>query len=229
MKLKSYITTYIIFVFSFNAFTQNEIPIIDKIVFNDGTIIEGKLKLNNFQGIEFNGQVKICNANKNNVCTSYQIANIDHITQAPPELIVNQLKELNGKNNSKKHQKIIENSDDPDEFKIETYINRYKVIYNDNEINGGLAKLMYSGKNVDFYYYSKPGKNGGKTCLTKPNSNSIIFSYNSTTTSDKFSLNQLSAYFKDCEIFIKNSNEKNAHKKYKIKYFYKLTDACESN
>lgn len=226
MKLKNYIFTLILFIYCFNTFSQNEIPTIDKIVFNDGTIKEGKLKLNTSQGIEFNGKVKLCNGKKNNDCVSYQISNIDHITQAPPEIIVKQLKEINGKNTSNKYKKIIENSDDPDEFKIETYINRYKVIYNDKEENGGLAKLKYSGKNVDFYYYSRPGKSGGKTCLTKPNSNSILFSYNSTATSDKFSLKQLSGYFKDCEVFTKKSNEKNAHKKYKIKYFYKLTDEC---
>lgn len=226
MKFKSYISTLILFIYCINTFSQNEIPTIDKIVFNDGTIKKGKLKLNNSQGIEFNGKVKLCNGKKNKDCVSYQISDIDNITQAPPELIVNQLKEINGKNTSKKYQKIIENSDDPDEFKIETYINRYKVIYNDKEKNGGLAKLMYSGKNADFYYYSKPGKNGGKTCLTKPNSNSIIFSFNSTATSDKFSLKQLSEYFKDCVIFTKKSTEKNAHKKYKIKYFYKLSDEC---
>ncbi len=226
MKLKSYITALMLLIYCINAFSQNEIPTIDKIVFNDGTIKEGKLKLNNAQGIEFNGFVKLCNGKKNKDCISYQISDIDKITQAPPELIVNQLKQINDKNASKKYQNIIEKSDNPDEFKIETYIVRYKVIYNDKEENGGLAKLMYSGKNADFYYYSKPGKNSGKTCLTKPNSNAIIFSYNSTATSDKFSLKQLSEYFKDCEIFTKKSTEKNAYKKYKIKYFYKLSDQC---
>jgi hypothetical protein len=223
MKLKSYIITVILFVYCFNTYSQNEIPTIDKIVFKDGTIKEGKLKVNNSQGIEFNGKVKLCNGKKNKDCISYQISDINDITQAPPKLIVNQLKELK---TSKEYQKILEKSDNPDEFKIETYINRYKVIYNENEGNGGLAKLKYLGENVDFYFYSKPGKNGGKTCLTKPNSNKIIFSFNSTATSDKFSLKQLSEYFKDCEIFTKKSTEKNAHKKYKIKYFYELSDKC---
>ncbi|WP_040278781.1 hypothetical protein [Psychroserpens damuponensis] len=223
MTLKNFITSLILCVYCINAFSQNEIPTIDKIVFNDGTIREGKLKLNKSQGIEFNGNVKLCNGKKNKDCISYQISDIANITQAPPELIVNQLKELK---TSKAYHNILEKSDNPDEFKIETYINHYKVIYNDNEENGGLAKLKYSGKNADFYYYSKPGKNGGKTCLTKPNSNSIIFSYNSTGTSDKFSLKQLSEYFKNCEIFTKKSTEKNAHKTYKIKYFYKLSDKC---
>lgn len=226
MTLKPYITTLILFIYCFNAFSQNEIPTIDKIVFNDGTIKEGKLKLNNSQGIEFNGKVKLCSGKKNKDCISFQISDIDNITQAPPELIVKQLQEINDKNFSKKYQNILEKSDNPDEFKIETYINRYKVIYNEKEENGDLAKLEYSGKNVDFYYYSKPGKNGGKTCLTKPNSNKIIFSFNSTATSDKFSLKQLSEFFKNCKIFTEKSTEKNAHIKYKIKYFYELSDKC---
>lgn len=228
MKLKSYLIALILFIFSINTFSQNEIPTIDTIVFNDGTIKKGKLKINNSQTIEFNGKVKLCNENNNKDCITYKISDIDSITQAPPELIVNQLKEINSKNPSKTYQKILEKSDDPDEFKIETYINRYKVIYNENEDKGGLAKLKYSGKNVDFYYYAKPGKSGGKTYLTKPDSNKIIFSFNSTQTSNKFSLKQLSEYFKDCDIFIKNSTEKNAHKKYKMKYFYKLSDACSN-
>lgn len=206
-----------------NSFSQNEIPTIDTIVFNDGTIKEGKLKLNGFQGIEFNGKVKLCNGKKNKDCTSYPISDINTITQAPPTLIVKQLKELKA---SKNYQQILAKSDNPDEFNIETYINRYKVIYNDNEEKGGLAKLKYSGVNVDFYYYSKPGKNGGKTYLTKPNSSSIIYGFNSTSTSNKFSLKQLSEFFKDCKIFTQKSTEKNAHKKYSLKYFYKLSDKC---
>ena len=221
--MKNYITTLILFVYCFNAFSQNEIPTIDKIVFNDGTIKQGRLKLNNYQGIVFNGNVKLCNGKKNKDCVSYQISDIDNITQAPPALIVDQLKKIKASN---EYQDILKNSDNPDEFKIETYINHYKVIYNDGEEKGGLAKLKYSGKNADFYYYSKPGKNGGKTYLTKPKSNSIIFSYNSTATSDKFSLKQLSEYFKDCKVFTEKSTEKNAHKKHNIKYFYQLSDKC---
>ncbi|WP_341199818.1 hypothetical protein [Croceibacter atlanticus] len=223
MKLKSFIVTVILIICGLNAFSQNEVPTIDNIVFKDGTIKEGVLKINNSQGIEFNGKVKLCIGKKNKDCISYLISDIENITQAPPKLIVNQLNEIKASEN---YEEILQKSDNPDEFKIETYINRYKVIYNDNEDIGGLAKLIYSGKNADFYYYSKPGKSGGKTYITKPNSNSIVFSYNSTLTSDKFSLKQLSEYFKDCEVFSKKSSEKNVHKKYKIKYFYKLSDNC---
>ncbi|MFP4846482.1 hypothetical protein [Winogradskyella sp. PE311] len=223
MKLKSYIIILILLVNCFYTFSQNAIPTIDKIVFNNGTIKEGTLKLNNSQGIEFNGKVKLCNGKKNKDCVSYQISDIDNITQAPPQLIVTQLKEIKA---SKQYQNILEKSDNPDEYKIETYIRHFKVIYNTNEEQGRLAKLNYSGKNVDFYYYAKPGKNGGKTYITKPNSNSILFSYNSTSSSDKFSLKQLSEYFKDCESFTKKSTEKNAHKKYKLKFFYQLSDKC---
>lgn len=228
MKLTNCIISLVLSFFGLDLYAQDKIPTIDKIVFNDGTIKEGILKLNNSQGIEFNGSVKLCREKKSKDCISYKISEIDNITQAPPELIVKQLQEINSKNSSKKYQKILEKSENPDEFKIETYINRYKVIYNEKEENGGLAKLQYSGKNIDFYYYSKPGKNGGKTCFTKPNSNKIIFSFKSTATSDKFSLKQLSQYFKDCEIFIKKSTEKNAHNEYNIKYFYKLSDMCSN-
>lgn len=228
MKFKHCITTIFLFIYCFNAFSQTEIPTIDKIVFNDGTIKEGKLKTNDFNGVEFNGKVKLCLGKKNKDCTSYDISQIDNITQAPPELIVDQLKEFNSENPSKKYKKILEQSDNPDEFKLETYINRYKVIYNKDEDKGGLAKLQYSGKNADFYYYFKPGKNGGKTYITKPNSNSIEFGFNSTATSNKFSLQKLTEYFKDCEEFTNASTERNAHKKHNLKYFYKLSDKCSN-
>lgn len=223
MKLKYSFTSVILLIFCFKALAQNSIPTTDTVVFKDGSVKEGTLKTNRSQGIEFNGNVKLCVGKKNKDCVAYPIADIDHITQAPPQLIVRQLKVLKA---SKDYHQILAKSKNPEEYDTETYINRYKVIYNADKTTGGLAKLKYAGQTAYFYYYVKPGKNGGKTCLTKPNASEIIFSFNSTATSNKFSLKQLTEFFKDCSQFVQKSSEKNAHKKYNMLYFYKLSDIC---
>lgn len=220
------ITTVALIVFSLSAKAQDDIPTIDRVLFADGTYKEGWLKVNNANGIEFNNTIKLCLKDNQKKCTAYAIKDIDQVTQAPPELIVKQLEEINSKNPSKTLQKIKAKHDVPDELNIKTYINKYKVLHTNNKDGHVLAKLRYAGKNADFYYYAKPGKNGGQTLLTKPNTNTIVFNYSSTATSRKFSVAQLVNYFKDCNTFTKIANQKKAYKKHNMLYFYRLTDSC---
>ncbi|MDB9782149.1 hypothetical protein OAE07_02405 [Winogradskyella sp.] len=227
-KLQHITTTLLLTVFSLSINGQDKIPTIDLVVFVDGTSKQGWLKVNNSNGIEFNNTIKLCLKNNKKKCTAYSVKDITSVIQAPPELIVKQLKELNGENPSKALQKLKDKSTMPDEFNIKTYINNYKVLHTNNKKGHVLAKLRYAGKNADFYYYAKPGKNGGQTLLTQPNTKTIVFNYNSTATSTKFSVSQLADYFKDCNTFTNIANQKKVYKKNNMLYFYKLTDACSN-
>ena len=229
MKFKGCIFVFVLSVFGSIIYAQESIPEMDKIIFSDGTIKEGKLKLNDFQGIKFNGKVKLCNGGNNKDCITYQINDIDEIIQAPSQLMINQFKILNSENPPKRYQKLLAKNEDPEKLKIENYIQYYKVLYYEGEENGSLSQLMYSGQSADFYFFSRSGKDGGKTYITKPNSAIILFSFNSTPTSDKYSLKKLTEFFSDCEAFTNESTKSNAHKKHEMRYFYELSDKCSAN
>ena len=127
--LRRSITTVALIVFSLSAKAQDDIPTIDRVLFADGTYKEGWLKVNNANGIEFNNTIKLCLKDNKKKCTAYAVKDIDQVTQAPPELIVKQLEEINSKNPSKTLQKIKAKHDVPDELNIKTYINKYKVLH----------------------------------------------------------------------------------------------------
>ncbi|MFK7781659.1 hypothetical protein [Psychroserpens sp.] len=226
MKLRIYLITQILLFNVVSICAQDNIPTEDKIVFVDGTVLTGTLKLNGSRGITFNDNVKLCQGKKYKDCTSYKISDIDNIIQAPPELIVKQLKELKRNTSSEVYQNMLQQSENPDEFNIETYITYYKVLFNSDKENIGLATLRYHGKTADFYSFVKTGKNGGQTHITLPNTNISVFRFNSTATSNKFSLQQLTEYFKACSEFTSESTVKNAHKKNNMRYYYKLADKC---
>jgi len=220
----------ILLIFSFEVInSQEKVSEYDKVEFIDGIVKEGKIKKNLKGEILTNKQLKFCDTRGLN-CVKYPINEIDNVTVAPSKLIFKQLKEINSKNPGKRYKKLLEKNKDPNRFKIETYIEYYKVLLSPKKGTRNLYKLKYSGKSADFYIREVTTNDlrlsTNIEVITKPNSIIIEYKYNSSGHNKKRDLEKLSEYFKDCSVFINELKKKNVHKKQDLNYFYKLSDQC---